>query len=378
MSQTQTQTKYASLNANLAELPIMKHFGETALAKKVDNFRKGEKGLFWFLKLGFFGALGWAAWTYILPPVFKMLGQFAAIAATGIALVALVFCAPAIIKGLRMFARWLHKGVIRQDPFYQLELERTKLINNQTQFRLSKGSIANLRTEMESEAKRAEGDAEQGQTRIIQLKGKAEQIKAQMDKIVAEKGVDGKTDDEYVALASKYQTTLADSQRMINKTEQSKTFVQKYGARGAIMKKLNQKLTMVETAMEIKIADFDATVEMLRKDYEFANKANAATTAAKSALGFTKGWELDYALDVVTSTIAADIAMTSGNLKDIETLTSNYSLDSDELYANLERVANKIQVGDDVVPQAKKYTNPEYNLTQNDEIKSGGFGTMFN
>lgn len=378
MSQTQTQTKYASLNANLAELPIMKHFGETALTKKVDNFRKGEKNLFWFIKLGFFGAIAWATWTYILPPVFQALGQFAAIAATGIALVGLIMALPAILKGLRLFTRWLHKGVIKSDPFYQLELERGKLIENQTKFRLSKGAIANLRVEMESEAKKAQGDAESGQTRIIALKGKAEQIKAQMDKMVAEKGVDAKVEDEYVALASKLQTALADAQRMINKTEQAKTFVGKYGARGNIMKKLNQKLTMVETAMEIKIADFDATVEMLKKDYEFANKANAATTAAKSALGFTKGWELDYALDVVTSTIAADIAMTAGNLKDIETLTANYSLDSDELYANLEKVANKIQVGEDIIPQAKKYTNPEYSLTQDDEVKSGGFGNMFN
>lgn len=378
MSQTQTQTKYASINANLAELPIMKHFGETALAKKVDNFRKGEKSLFWFIKLGFFGAMAWATWTYILPPVFKALGQFAAIASTGLALVTLVMISPWILRQLRMFTRWLHKSAIRQDPFYQLELERGKLIDNQTKFRLSKGAIANLRAEMEAEAKKAQTDAESGQTKILHLKGKAEQLKAQMEKMVAEKGVDAKTDDDYVALASKLQTSLADAQRIINQTAQQKTFVEKYGSRGNIMKKLSQKLIMVETAMQIKIADFDATVDMLRKDFAFANKANAATTAAKSALGFTKGWELDYALEVVTSTIAADIAMTAGNLKDIETLTSNYSLDSDELYANLEMVTNKIQIGEDIIPQAKKYTNPDYVLTQNDETKSGGFGELFN
>jgi hypothetical protein len=158
---------------------------------------------------------------------------------------------------------------------------------------------------------------------------------------------------------------------------QAKDFVQKYGSRAAIMKKMGQKLTMVETAMEIKISDFDATIEMLKKDYEFGQKANAATTAAKSALGFSKGWEFDYALDVVTNTISADIAMTAGNLKDIETLTSNYTLDSDELFANLNQIADKIKVGADIVPTAKQYANPEYKLTSSDKQKSGGFGEMF-
>jgi hypothetical protein len=116
---------------------------------------------------------------------------------------------------------------------------------------------------------------------------------------------------------------------------------------------------------------------MLKKDYEFGQKSNAATTAAKSAMGFTKGWEFDYAVDVVTSTIAADIAITAGNLKDIESITSNYTLDSDELYANLNAVADKIKIGTDIIPDASQYSNPEYKLTQSDNLKSGGFGDMF-
>ena len=120
---TQTQTKTTTLNANLAELPIMKHFSQNEIATKVDTFRKGEKNLFWFIKLGFFGAVAYLSWVYVLPPVFKALGQFAALAATGVAIVGLVLAAPAIIKGLRIFTRNLHKAIIRQDPFYQLELE---------------------------------------------------------------------------------------------------------------------------------------------------------------------------------------------------------------------------------------------------------------
>ena len=373
---TQTQTK-TTLNANLAELPILKHFNENEISTKVDTFRKGEKNLFWFLKLAVFGAIGYLAWTYVLPPVFQAIGQMLAVAATGVMIVGLVIAAPVIIKGIRTLTRSLHKSIIRYDPFGQLEIERQKMIENQNTFRIAKSNIAQLKQEMEIESANSEKEANEGQTRILTLQGKAEKIKVDMENMVKAKGVEAKSDDDYVNKAAEFQKTLAEAQRVSNKLTQAKDFVQKYGSRASIMKKMGQKLTMVETAMEIKISDFDATVEMLKKDYEFGQKSNAATTAAKSALGFTKGWEFDYALDVVTSTISADIAITAGNLKDIETLTSNYTLDSDELFANLNQIADKIKVGNDIIPTAKQYSNPDYQLTSSDKIKSGGFGEMF-
>jgi hypothetical protein len=374
--QTQTQTR-TTLNANLSELPILKHFNQNEISTKVDTFRKGEKNLFWFLKLAVFGAIAWATWTYVLPPVFQAIGQMLAVAATGVMIVGLVILAPVIVKGIRLFARGLHKSLIRYDPFAQLEVERQKMLQNQQSFRTAKGNINSLKQEMEVESRKSEEDANTGQTRIIALQGKAENIKMSMDGMVKKMGIEAKMEDEYVQYASELQKVLAEAQRVANKLTQSKDFVQKYGSRAAIMKKMGQKLTMVETVMDIKIQDFDATIDMLKKDYEFGQKSNAATTAAKSAMGFTKGWEMDYALEVVTSTIAADIAITSGNLRDIESLTSNYSLDSDELYANLNQIADKIKVGNDVVPNSKQYSNPEYKLTSDDQLKSGGFSDMF-
>jgi hypothetical protein len=300
-----------------------------------------------------------------------------AVAATGVLIVAAIIMAPVILKGIRLFTRAVHKALIKYDPFAQLELEKQKMLDNQRTFRTAKQNIASLKTEMEVEAANAEKEAETGQTRIITLQGKAEKIKLDMDAMIQKLGVAAKSEDEYVNKASDLQKILAEAQRVANKLNQSKDFVQKYGSRAAIMKKMGQKLTMVETVMDIKIQDFDATVDMLKKDYEFGQKSNAATTAAKSAMGFTKGWEFDYALDVVTSTIANDIAITAGNLRDIETLTSNYTLDSDELYANLNAVADKIKVGNDVIPEAKQYSNPEYQLSQSDRVKSGGFGELF-
>lgn len=374
--QTQTQTK-TTLNANLAGLPILKHFDQNEISTKVDNFRKGEKNLFWFFKLAALVGVGYLTWTYVLPPVFEAIGKMLAVAATAVLVVTGIIMAPVILKGIRLFTRAVHKALIKYDPFAQLEVEKQKMLENQRTFRIAKQNIASLKTEMEAESNKAEKEAESGQTRIIALQGKAEKIKLGMDEMVKKLGIAAKAEDEYVNYASELQKVLAEAQRVANKLNQSKDFVQKYGSRASIMKKMGQKLTMVETVMDIKIQDFDATVDMLKKDYEFGQKSNAATSAAKSAMGFTKGWEFDYALDVVTSTIANDIAITAGNLKDIETLTSNYSLDSDELYANLNQIADKIKVGQDIIPDAKQYSNPEYQLTSSDRTKSGGFGDLF-
>jgi hypothetical protein len=375
--QTQTQTRTSTLNANLSELPILKHFNQNEISTKVDSFRKGEKNMFWFFKLAVLIGVGYLTWTYVLPPVFQAIGQMLAVAATAVMIVAGVIMAPVIVKGIRLFTRALHKALIKYDPFAQLEIERQKMLNNQTTFRVAKQNIVSLKQEMEVEADRSEKEAEQGQTRILALQGKAEKIKSSMDEMVKTHGVAAKGEDDYVNLAAELQKLLAEAQRVANKLNQSKDFVQKYGSRANVMKKMSQKLTLVETAMDIKIQDFDATIDMLKKDYEFGQKSNAATTAAKSAMGFTKGWEFDYALDVVTSTIAADIAITAGNLKDIESITSNYTLDSDELYANLNAVADKIKVGADIIPDASQYSNPDYNLSSSDKLKSGGFGDMF-
>lgn len=92
---------------------------------------------------------------------------------------------------------------------------------------------------------------------------------------------------------------------------------------------------------------------------------------------FTQSWELDYALEVVTSTIAQDIARTSENLLDIDTLTSKYSVDNDELYSRLDTLADKIKTGDNTIPDSSKYANPNYKMTKDDKLASGGFGDIF-
>lgn len=52
-------------------------------------------------------------------------------------------------------------------------------------------------------------------------------------------------------------------------------------------------------------------------------------------------------------------------------------MNSDELFANLDAIADKIQAGDGNVVDIKKYNNVDYKLTTEDKSKSGGFGDMF-
>ena len=92
--------------------------------------------------------------------------------------------------------------------------------------------------------------------------------------------------DDYVTLQAELAKKLSESQRTSTQYEQSKSFIQKYGVRANVLGKMDRKLTLAGTAIDIKIADFDVTVKMLQKEYEFAKNAKEATESAKSAMMF--------------------------------------------------------------------------------------------
>jgi len=361
----------------IQNLPILKHFESSEIGKSVNSFRKGEKGMFSIIKLLALGAILYFSWVYVLPPVFQAIGEMLAIVSTGIIIVLTVMMMPVILKALKRFTRFCHKLVIKHDPFGELEDQRNKMQANKRQFQQAKGKITQLKSEMEVAADESEKNAKMLETKVISQKTKADKYKQLMEDMIKTQGVSAKGTDEYVNAHSEFLKVVSDAQRKGHELEQEKDFVKKYGSRAAIMKKFGQKLLMVETSMDIKILDFDATIDILKKDYIFAQKSREATDTAKSAMMFTTGWEFEYALDVVTTTIAQDIAITAGNLKDIDSLTSTYAMDSDELYANLDILAGNINTGKDPVASARDYSNPEYQLTHDDKLKSGGFGDIF-
>jgi hypothetical protein len=367
-------------SSHLLDLPILKHFdkekGEISFDPK--NWRKGEKGLSRILGLLALGGLGYLTWVYILPPLFIALGQAIAIAGVAILLVFLVMLLPVILKGLRFATRKIHRALIQHNPFGELEEQKIKMLKNKKTFIEAKTKIKALKNNMEAESIKAEKESEEYQKTILSLQRHAEKLRAGMQTMVNEKGNSAKDTDEYVELQSELAKKLSEYQRISHQLEQSKNFVQKYGSRANIMGKLDRKLTLAGTAIDIKISDFEATITMLRKEYEFAQNARAATDGAKSAMLFTKDWELDYALDVISTTIAIDIAKTQENLLDLDTLTAKYSLDSDELYSQLDHLADRIKTGKDVIPDAQKYQSPNYKLSSEDKKQSGGFGELFN
>jgi hypothetical protein len=367
----------SEVKSTVMNLPILKHFDSNEIAQKTSGgFKKGEKGIFTFLKWGAIIGLGYLVWQYVLPPLFLAIGQMLAVVATGAILVAAIILAPVFVKFLRVLSRNMAKAIIRQDPFMELEKQRTLQINNQQKFRQSKGKIDQLQGDMEIESDKSEKEAKGAEEAITRLHAKATKMKVELDEML-KTGPAVKGEDSYVNLNAEWAKVLSEAERMRHRFAQAKDHVQKYGVRAAILKKMSQKLVMVGVAIDNKLADFDLTVEILKKEYAFAQKSREATESAKSAMGFTKTWELEYALDVVTSTIAEDIAITAGNLSDIDRYTSQYAFYSDDLYMNLDTLANKIKVGEESIPMAKDYRNPDYQLTGDDKLKSGGFGNLF-
>ncbi len=360
------------------ELPILKHFEKSEISLNPKNWRKGEKGIAGVIGLGLLGVAIWGTFKYVLPIVFTMVGQVLGAILSAVLVIAFFIFLPVIITGLRKLARAFHKLLIRYDPFGELEEQKQKMVQNRHHFKEAKAKIRSIKTTMETESVKAEKESKDFQDKVLLLQERAAKTKDKMTQMDQIKGEAAKETDEYVELQTNLMKTLSDAQRTSHLLNQSTGLVRKYGTRAHVIGKLDRKLNMVETAIDIKIADFEVSIDMLKKEYAFAQAAKNATEQAKSAMLFTKGWELDYALDVVTSTVALDLATTRENLLDIDSLTSQYSLDSDELYSKLEKLTDQIKTETYQVPEAKKYANPNYKLSDKDKTETPGFGDIFN
>lgn len=380
MEKTNNRNDNQNQDIHTLHLPILNHFDNQSLTpmSQIDQkWRGGEKGMMAFLAALGIGAIGVFSWTYILPSLFSALSEMFAFGVTAFAIVTLVLASPALYKGLKRFTRALHELLIRHDPFGELEEQLQKMRDNQEKFKDAKKKIKVLKTNMEGESVKAEKEVEEYKDLVISLQGEATKLKGKLENLERKLGAAAKEQDEYVEYQSQLMKTLSEADRVSHLLQQSTSFVQKYGARANVMGKLDRKLAMVETALDIKVSDFDASIAMLRKEYAFAQASKDATEQARSVMMFDGGWELDYAMDVVTGTIAKDIALTQENLSDIDMLTSQYSLNNDELYAKLDSLADRIKTGDYETPTAKQYKNPNYELTDDDKANSGGFGDLF-
>ena len=372
------ETQYAQPTSKIMNLPILKHFdsGQVATTSNpLDSFRKGEKSIFNIFKLLALGAVGYLSWVYVLPPLFQALGQVIAIAGAIVLTVFLVLMAPTILKVLRRFTRFLHKLAIKHDPFGELYEQKDKMVLNKQKFVLSQGTIKKLGHDTKREAANSEQLAKDLQSKIVAARKKINKLKGRQEELI--KSPEGKSSPEYVDNYAKLIKLGASVQRDMSQKEQQENFVRKYGVRSHTIQKLSNKLVLVGAQMDIKILDFDATIDILKREFDFAQAARQATQTAKNALMSTEGWEVEYAMDVVTTTIAQDIAMTASNINDINNYTTLYDMDDDVLYEKLDALADDIETGKDVVPSAKAYNNPDYKMTHEDQLQSGSFGNIF-
>ncbi|RCH56343.1 hypothetical protein DJ568_00330 [Mucilaginibacter hurinus] len=364
--------------SKILELPILKHFEKSDITFNPQNWRKGEKTIASIIGLVVSGTIGWGLYSFILPIVFTWIGQVLGAIAAAVLVIAFFIMLPVIIKGLKVVARNLHKLLIKSDPFGELERQKAIMVQNRLSFKQAKAKIKAIKSSMEQEALKSEKETKDYQEKVVLLQSRAEATKAKMTEMDNKLGEAAKETDEYVELQTGLMRTLSEGQRISHMLNQSTGLVRKYGSRAHVIGKLDRKLNMVDTAMEIKIADFEVSIDMLKKEHAFAAAARQATEQAKSAMLFTKGWELEYALDVVTNTIAMDLATTRENLLDLDSLTSQYSVDSDELYTKLDKLADQIKTDAVTVPAATKYSNPNYKLTPEDKRETQGFGDIFN
>lgn len=375
------KTKFSEPTTNskmMGDLPIFKHFESgqlTTTSNPLNSFRKGEKPIFNLFKLAALGAIGYLSWVYVLPPLFQALGQIIAIAGSIVLVAFLVLMAPVIFKGLRRLTRKLHELAIKHDPFGELYEQKEKMKDNKRKFILSQGTINKLALDTKREAQKSEELAGDLQIRIVSAKKKIDKLKKRKDEL--EKKPNGKVGPEYTKVYADLIKLGAAVQRDMTQKEQQQGFVRKYGVRANTIQKLSNKLVLVGAQMDIKILDFDATIDILKREYDFAQSAREATQTAKNALLSTEGWEVEYAMDVVTTTIAQDIAMTSANINDINNYTTLYDMDDDELYTKLDALANDIETGKDVIPSAKAYNDPDYQMTHEDQMEAGQFGNLF-
>jgi hypothetical protein len=356
-------------SSKLNTLPILKHFSPGEIKLNPQEWRKGEFGLFSVLTILGLVFGGYMLWVYVLP----VLGYILQMVTAGAVVLLLLLARQPIYKFFKSIARIMHKSVIRHNPFGELENQEQLMKASEKKFVESRAKISNLRDQMKTESVIQQKEALRLQEDIESYNAKAKKLQERKVSITDQDS------DEYVEIVNEIDTLVSSSERAMHLYQQAKDFTTKYADRGAIMSKLDRKLSRIATKIKIKILDFQATIEILKRDFNFAENSRVATEAAKNAMLFDKSWELDYAMEVITSTIASDLAATASNLSDIDMMTGSLmnQMDDDAMFAKLDKLATSIKTGEDSVPDTKKYNNPEYKRTSADKAVNPGFEEIF-
>ncbi|MFZ2151327.1 MAG: hypothetical protein WAZ12_01445 [Candidatus Absconditicoccaceae bacterium] len=361
-----------------------KYFDGASLEKGKQMFsrwRKGEKGIpaviSTLIILALIGVAGWGLFTYILPAVFAALGIIAAVASSIAAVVFLILASPGIYSWFRKIARAIHKAAITWSPFDEFDDQIKKMWRNYNNFLEGKSTIKALRSRFESTAKAEITKAEEAQEKVTDFTKKAGKIRTQMLDMVAKGGEEAKETDEYAELQTQYDSANSAGLRAANELKNSKGWAEKYAARSNVFAKLDRKLLVGANRMQNMIQDFESEVGLLKKDYEGAQASANATNILKQFFSGKKAWELDFAMDFVTGKIEKDYATTAQNIEELNSVISDFDFNSDDAYEKLEKLSNKINAGEDTLPDVERISNVNHKLTGSEKTSAGPLGNIF-
>lgn len=353
-------------------LPMFKTI-DIVEGSNLDKFRKGELPIFNISKILVLGGIGVVGYWFVsgfLASLFIMLGQLLAAIVTGLAVLFTIMMLPVIFKAMRRLTRVIHKALIRYDPFGELYEGIAKMFAN---LDLIKNSIKKIRELEDSTSKKAleyELKVKEYGDAIDNAHSFINKARSKRDEIQNRLGKEAEHDDEYIKLYLAETEKLAGVNNMIRQNQQAKDLIIKYGMRHDRMKKTRQKLEKVFSFTKIKIAETETSVKILETDYKFAKEGAAATRAAVEATkGFEGNWSTEYAIEVATASISADLQEMSMNLKEIDSIANGFDLDNDTMYDRLLKYTDDMKVTP--VVTADRYLKGNFTPTQQEKTISG-------
>lgn len=366
----------------VTQLPIMKYFDDAKLTEKgkqiIGKWRKGEKPIGAIIGLALMGVAGWGAIKFILPAVFTMLGQVAAVIASVLLVILTIMASPAIYKLFRRIVRSFHKAMIRWNPFEEFDEQKAGMWKTHELFISHKGKIKQLRNDFDQMSRETQKTADDAKEEVIRQSEKAKKLREAMDQMIASNGQSAKETDEYVELQQKYINATSAGTRSNTILEKNIEWTTKYAARSNIFANLDRKLAIGATLLENKIKDFEESINIMKKDWEMSAASRGATAILKQILGpGGQNWKLEYAVEFVSGKIAEDLAMTAQNLEDLERNTTAFNFDSDEAYEKLQSITQKIEANEINIPDANKISNPNHKLTREEKNSAGPLGKIF-
>ena len=384
----------STLDTSTVNWPILSYLDNGNLpvvaesaANKLINWRKGEKSLASILGISAIGVLGWGVLKYVLPVVFGALGQVMAVIASIALVVFAIMAAPVTFKLFRRLVRNLHRALIRWDPFAELDEQLAKMKNSLAVFLRNKAKIKQLRAEFASMSDSSEKNAGSLQEQIRVDTEKATKLKTERDALLVQikeaeaKGASKQASelrDLYTELEQKFSNAVSAAGRNKLSMERNIDWTKKYAARANIFAELDRKLALGATYCENKIKDFEVSIADMKKDWEMALASRGATDTLVRVLGPAgPNWRLDYAMEYVTGRINEDLAITAQNLQDLDRYTEGFDFNSDDAYARLVQVVDKIDANQLPIPDASAIYNPSHRLTSDERQAAGTLGNLF-